>query len=184
MAAWRQQQAADAALLEERDRLGCQQAGPSGPPFGPRAGGLGRLLARWTGWFSLDGTGWCYEAEADELLRCEDAGPVDWNGVTLRRGGSVSAADVLAALIVCLGLAAAVAAGGAMAFSQWQSRARRGDKADAAAAPPGLRAWLRTPEAWRPWRWGSSPLSIAACGLAGVILALMLPVPNDTYAWL
>ena len=57
-------------MLAERDSASCAQSGLNGPPWS--AAGKTRLtrsMSRWLpwNWYSLDGTGWCYDAEWDEM---------------------------------------------------------------------------------------------------------------------
>jgi hypothetical protein len=71
--------------LDAKDGISCRQQGPKGPPFAEHPDALGHALTRWMPWrwYSLDGTGWCYDSAWDELRRCEDiTDPVDWNGVS------------------------------------------------------------------------------------------------------
>ena len=116
-----------ADLLRERDRLGCQQGGgPRGPPFS-RAGKFSHLVRRWWpgSWYSIDGTGWCYASEADELMRCADVrGTIDWNGVA----DADESPDALGAgtLLALAAVAAALAA--RHAFAQWDRRRRRQER--------------------------------------------------------
>lgn len=127
-------------VLDERTRISCLQSGSKGPPFyqGDATGSaLGRLLVRWLpwNWYSIDGTGWCYDSTWDELTECSAlrarSKTVDWNGVsTSPFDGIVD--DVLLVnsweAMIVLGLATAYAAG--LAHRSWIRRdARR--RADA-----------------------------------------------------
>ena len=114
-------------LLLARDKLSCQQRGAAGPPFAAAAQlTLGRAFARWLpwNWFSLDGTGWCYDGEWDELLPCEELrAPVDWNGVSSSRGSDdvpIAAPRALEALLVAfLAFAAALRLAHSPAVAVW-----------------------------------------------------------------
>ena len=72
-------------MLAERDSASCAQSGLNGPPWS--AAGKTRLtrsMSRWLpwNWYSLDGTGWCYDAAWDDIRHCTDIlGRADWNGV-------------------------------------------------------------------------------------------------------
>lgn len=78
-------------VLNERTEISCEQSGENGPPFyhGPaRSGILSALFMRWLpwNWYSIDGSGWCYDGKWDELIECSNMGSrsksVDWNGVS------------------------------------------------------------------------------------------------------
>ena len=112
-----------ADVLAERNMQGCGQAGARGPPWaaGDDVAALrarGSLL-RWLPWhwYSLDGTGWCYDAQWDELGRCADmSGPVDWNGIVndprlaaVEDAGTLPAAHVLALALLAYALSARLA---------------------------------------------------------------------------
>ena len=60
------------------------QRGPGGPPFASTHGSaFSRFLVRWLPWkwYSLGGTGWCYDTAWDEMRPCAEMQSVDWNGV-------------------------------------------------------------------------------------------------------
>ena len=129
------------ALLAERDRISCMQRGDRGPPFAKHAEGirtvLGRLLP-WN-WWSLQGTGWCYDSSWDEMRRCKDLGaPVDWNGVSLLPDDET--ADALGLpleqllLVACLAFATAAIA----AYQDWerQELRRRADEEEGGDQQP------------------------------------------------
>ena len=96
---WRQEWG---QVLAERDRLSCLQSGQRGPPFAQElltAGWLERWLP-WN-WYSLDGTGWCFDTDWDELVHCTQMdSDVDWNGVSASRNDvpALPAAHTLAFL--------------------------------------------------------------------------------------
>lgn len=74
-------------ILDERDKLSCAQSGSAGPPFS-RVGvnSVWLAFARWFpwNWFSIDGTGWCFDSSWDEMRICSEIEePVDWNGVSV-----------------------------------------------------------------------------------------------------
>lgn len=70
-------------ILAARDQLSCRQEGSRGPPFASHLVPASSF-ARWLpwNWYSLDGHGWCYDADWDELVRCSELDSVDWNGVS------------------------------------------------------------------------------------------------------
>ena len=129
----------DASALAERDRLGClQAAGPRGPPFTAGLAAAGPL-SRWLPWrwFSLDGTGWCYDAGWDELERCADMDvPVDWNGVSRQEPRALW----LSALLPLCALVFTLCSLGC-AFSAWVDR-RKAAGGHTDAPPPTLREWI------------------------------------------
>ena len=151
-------------------------------------------------WYSLDGTGWCYDTAWDELRRCEDvAGRIDWNGVSDDSSAvelGLPTTEIL--FVVAVGCSWAAR----RAYLEWvaceqrrmtdeekpheppQDAARVADDetdADYCAAPSGLRPsldeWLRSGRAW-PWRWErrEARLSLLA-SVFGVMAALWLPLP-------
>ena len=68
--------------------MSCSQSGAVGPPFSPAVqqdeSSLLLRLRRWLPWewYSIDGSGWCYDADWDRMQRCAEMDvPVDWNGV-------------------------------------------------------------------------------------------------------
>ena len=68
--------------------MSCSQSGAGGPPFSPAVqqdeASLLLRLRRWLPWqwYSVDGSGWCYNADWDRMQRCAEMDvPVDWNGV-------------------------------------------------------------------------------------------------------
>ena len=68
--------------------MSCSQSGVAGPPFSPdtqqNESSLLARLRRWLPWewYSIDGSGWCYNAEWDRMQRCAEMDvPADWNGV-------------------------------------------------------------------------------------------------------
>ena len=68
--------------------MSCSQSGAGGPPFSPAVqqdeASLLLRLRRWLPWewYSVDGSGWCYDADWDRMQRCAEMDvPVDWNGV-------------------------------------------------------------------------------------------------------
>ena len=68
--------------------MSCSQSGAGGPPFSPAVqqdeSSLLLRLRRWLPWewYSIDGSGWCYDADWDRMQRCAEMDvPVGWNGV-------------------------------------------------------------------------------------------------------
>ena len=152
--------------------MSCNQAGAAGPPFSPRteASGLVSLLARWLpwNWRSIDGTGWCYNAEWDRVQRCAGIDvPVDWSGVGYTPAepwwplpsGVVVGVALTAAVLMCY------------AFRLWAAM-----RATASSAPD-MREWLRSPHAL-PWAWEPGALLAAAGALAGLIIGFNMPLPT------
>ena len=185
-------------LLEERDRISCQQSGPRGPPFVP---GLkaARTLSRWLpwNWYSIDGTGWCYDMSWDEMRPCaEIEGSVDWNGVGNLPGAGNGAKLPLPPyqlLVICC-ISCIMA--GHMAYGLWAARRARRSADDAeapathtdsgseAAGANGIRAWLRSGRAV-PWHWDHHALHALLGAALGLLVALTLPLPQvSSPTWL
>ena len=170
-------------LIDERDALSCVQSGPRGPPFGP-TDALGRALTRWLPWrwYSLDGTGWCYDTGWDELRRCEDVTTrVDWNGISDPTPPSAFGIPMDQLLLV-LGVGGAVTM--RRAYREWvacvQRRAAE-DHEDTLGSDIGrtylLDDWLRSGRAW-PWRWErrETRFSLIGC-FVGALAAVLVPLP-------
>ena len=194
------------ALLNERDRITCVQRGPRGPPFATHKFGPS-LLTRWLpwNWWSLDGTGWCYDGSWDEMRPCDAfETPPDWNGVVV--ADHVVAGDhwlppsqLFAAACVALALAAH------SAYREWarhEARRRsdgdapptgRGRDADAdeeatsipEAGAIGPGSWLQSGQAV-PWKWDWSALVVLLSAMIGLAAGTLLPsasIPrNELYA--
>ena len=158
-------------LLQQRNYYGCRQAGSRGPPFAATSvPPFSASVLRWLPWYwySIDGTGWCYDVEMDEMQRCEDVGPVDWNGVTLPSDAAPPRS--WAALLLVVAVASAV--GACCAFCEWAEAERRraGGRAADDELWPSVRRWARSADA-KPWRWGRVPLCVLASGLLGHVVA-------------
>ena len=168
------------------------QQGPKGPPFTSNLAdsSFSRLLP-WN-WFSIDGTGWCFDSAWDELRPCgELETPVDWNGVGISSFDEVDAglpASQLAA-IACIGVALAARS----AYQAWarQEARRRADEeegteadrpADDASATVdvtiSLGAWLQSGQAHRPWLWDPAALLTLLSACLGLLVASLLPLPG------
>jgi hypothetical protein len=170
--------------LDAKDGISCRQQGPKGPPFAEHPDALGHALTRWMPWrwYSLDGTGWCYDSAWDELRRCEDiTDPVDWNGVS-RTAESAPTYPILA-----LAMFVGVAWVSCCLYFAWSTRAQprlthaEGRKEDVQAAGPALHSGLQSGLVWL-WRWEQpgSRLGLLACshGLA-FLVALWMPLSLD-----
>ena len=181
-------------VLAARDRISCQQSGPHGPPFVPSLK-TARTFSRWLpwNWYSLDGTGWCYDLAWDEMRPCtEVAGSIDWNGVgnfPMVDGNPEAPLDLLQLLAVCF---VALAVAGCFAHARWAARrARRaahdaekadgeGNAAHAEAHDAGissLRSWVRSGRA-APWRWDIAAINVLIGGALGILAALSVPLPR------
>ena len=58
-----------AAIVRDRAARSCAQAGPRGPPFSSvSAPSLLWSVMPWN-WYSVGGTGWCYHADWDVMMR-------------------------------------------------------------------------------------------------------------------
>jgi len=170
-------------VIAGRNGISCQQAGPNGPPF---AKGYSSVLnlARWLpwNWYSLDGTGWCYDSSWDDMRRCVDVtDPVDWNGVTYDVDGATL--DLPLTHLLALAFLACVLAM-RLAYIDWEAREtrRRTDAEEehlpAGASPtPTARAWLDSGQAW-PWHWSRLALTSFVASVAGLLAALLVPMPS------
>lgn len=185
------------ALLDERDRLSCLQGvGPRGPPFSSAGRPFWYAhVTRWFpwNWFSIDGTGWCFDASWDEMRRCSEVEiSVDWNGVSSAvRGDEIDVEQLPVLQLLALAcLAYALAAH--LAYRQWaRRRARRlADAEDGERTPDdgaegaaqieepaaSLLSWLQSGEA-PPWHWhGSAQLALLSASL-GLVMAASIPLP-------
>lgn len=170
---WREQWR---GIMSERDARACQQAGPRGPPFA-RDLPLGGFLRRWLpwNWYSIDGTGWCYDSEWDEMERCAELdAPVDWNGVSqpaaLQPAGDLAAPHLRHALLL-----AACVSGLLAASAYWEWRTER-LATSTSKAEPSLALWLRSGRAV-PWRWHRPSLLAAGGAALGALLGATIAVP-------
>ncbi|KAL1519565.1 hypothetical protein AB1Y20_023079 [Prymnesium parvum] len=144
-----------AQILSWRDQMSCRQAGRHGPPFADRLSPRS-WAERWLPWhwFSLDGRGWCYDAEWDELVRCGELDGVDWNGIrTPGRHGAAHASRLLGGSLLCCAACALLAW---YAYSEWLSQARK------ESAHAGVAQWVRS-RACLPWNW-RRPARLALLG--------------------
>ena len=161
--------------MAEWDRSSCMQSGPRGPPFAPYVyvplGIFNWLPSRW---YSLTGTGWCYRADWDELVRCaETLASPDWNGVV--HAGSASASmPWLLCLLMALTFTAALALHGVYAerrrskhvAAQSGEISERGYTMRAWLMHADVVSWAQAPNVW--WAGGGA--------LLGFIVALLLPL--------
>jgi hypothetical protein len=171
-AAWHEEQR---YLLAERDRLSCLQAGQHGPPFAPelvQAGWFSRLLP-WN-WYSLDGHGWCFDAEWDEVVRCPDASEIDWNGVSLDGAGAPSLPATHALMFACTVGALLLW----FAYEEWAAHKRCVSMGGAAPSPT---IWLSS-RSVAPWRW-ERPAQLALAGAALAICVSTLLVSPFVVVW-
>ena len=198
------------ALLDERDRISCLQSGRKGPPFAPPADATWLALSRWLpwNWYSLDGTGWCYDSSWDELKPCGDMdAPVDWNGVS-SADFNVAAArhTALSHLQLFVLVCVAIALAARRAYQTWsrqqarrhadeeeeappddppQSATSSSSASEATAASPlvvGVRAWLRSGSAL-PSQWDSAALLTLGSAILGLLAAVSFPLPAPPDAW-
>ena len=133
-------------------------------------------------WYSLGGTGYCYEETWDELVKCDDLDMhgLDWNGVR-RRPGSFMDMQWDARLLMLLCAGAGVLCW--LAFHEWLAVQGRG----AGASLPGtlsrswlashVRAWFLSGRAW-PWAWEPRVRRLAFSLVIGVVCGLALPLPE------
>ena len=206
---WSRWRADWSALLAERDRISCMQRGDRGPPFAhhvatrPLRMALECLLP-WN-WWSLRGTGWCYDSTWDEMRRCDELEtPADWNGVSLMPDDETDDALALPLeqllLVACLAFAAA-AHGAYLDWARQETRRRADeeqggdqqleetstahDPSDASsssaamAATPALSVteWMHSGQA-RPWRWSRGALTTLAGATFGLLVAVSIPLPR------
>lgn len=189
------------ALLHERDRISCLQTGSRGPPFAQHIAGE-RSLSRWLpwNWFSLDGTGWCYDTDWDELRRCgEIKAPVDWNGRSMSSAWSSmgyddddvdhSALPLAQLLTVACTVFALAAYRAQRAWARQQLRQQmdadeQGIATTEAAEYTGtarrsvtVGSWLSSSQA-PPWRWNWTALVTFLSGMLGLLGAVLFPLPQ------
>jgi len=153
--------------------MACEQAGARGPPFAPSVPGPGWSWLPWN-WYSLGGTGWCYDESWDELVKCDELDtPPDWYGIRRAAGAPI---DTLwdARLLLLLGAGALALAW--IAFREWAAR----DLGAAASAGTGPRDWLHSGRAW-PWAWEPRARGITWSVAVGVACGLALPLPPDVF---
>ncbi len=167
------------ALLKDRARMSCNQAGPRGPPWTdvPVRGFLSRWLP-WH-WYSLGGTGWCYDEHVDELDRCDTLAEqpsitIDWNGIARRTADSVGFSSwrfsfcylcVIAFVLHC-------------AYRSWAKRQREwlGEGLDVSKQKqPTFSRWVQTRQVL-PWLWSSEMRWVLASSILGVCVAFSLPL--------
>lgn len=101
-------------ILMERQRMSCSQAGPRGPPWADVT--VPGSLARWLPWhwYSLGGTGWCYDSRLDELNRCDSmrsaSTRIGWNGISRPADAASGREELVLLFRVTLALSASTAA--------------------------------------------------------------------------
>ena len=191
-------------VLADRDRISCMQSGPNGPPFA-KTYSVARSLLRYLpwNWYSIDGTGWCYDTAWDEMRKCDEIdAPIDANGVSVMPDDVVDPSalqPVELFVIACV----AIGLGARLAYHNWvaqQARLRDVEEAhdtahdgeDAAAkaafaaaaltsAPNSetttLRRWLHSGAAW-PWRWDTPAWLAVLGGMLGLAGAMTVPLPG------
>lgn len=130
-------------------------------PFSPEvAAGQPSFARRWLpwNWWSIDGSGWCYNPEWDRLQWCADMDiAADWNGVGIPPSeAKIAQCSASRVLIAVLASACALTC---FAFRE----------AAAAGGPPGFADWLRSRDA-RPWLWELSA-RVGALGVIGGLVA-------------
>ena len=171
-------------VMEDRDKISCAQSGPKGPPWAGDATKGAGFFVRWLpwNWYSVDGTGWCYDAAWDEFRK--DCGHADWYGI---QWSTEASTDTLSwsQIFGVLGVAVLLAA--RASFLDWLSRETRrvadaAEEQDGASPddhlPPSqlnmLSKWWRVGEAW-PWNWrGIGHISFVG-SLIGFVAALATP---------
>jgi hypothetical protein len=168
-------------LLSERNRLSCDQHSATAPSFAATHPSSGvRALSRWLpwNWYSLDGTGWCYDAEWDEMQACAGMGrPVDWNGVGRVRARDDDALTGLQLLVLLL---APCMIAGHIAYQEWRRRhkVQQQDVEGASQARAvSVSSWLAGGRVL-PWQWDRRALYALLSGLAGLLLSQLLPLPS------
>ena len=168
-------------LLRERDRLGCLQSGLRGPPFSHAATSTvaASQLLPWN-WFSLAGTGWCYDADRDELDICSRMKDlhIAWDGIAHRIPQSdwtfLRILRFLLVLVVC-SIAPAI-----FAYSDWKASVH--DQGEYVAHSFALRRWLGSSHAL-PWSWSRECRrlwheSLAISLLVWMFLSFFIYVPE------
>ena len=168
-------------ILYDRDKISCLQSGAHGPPFAEAPKG-NRAFLRWLpwNWYSIDGTGWCYDTTWDEMRLCrqvEDS--VDWSGATYTdefRITELTSSQVFAISCISCGLAAR------LAYGRWHRRQveRTVDEEETdteeGEAGADASAWLRSGKAM-PWNWDNTAVLALLAAWLGLLLALVLPLP-------
>jgi hypothetical protein len=158
--------------------MSCSQSGAGGPPFSPVTqqdeSSLLLRLRRWLPWewYSIDGSGWCYNAEWDRMQPCAEMDlPADWNGFGAAPTPPWFGAEERGLLVAVL-LSGAVLM--CYAFRLWA--AARGASG---AAAPEMRDWLHTAHA-PPWAWEPGALLAAAGTLGGLLVGFLAPLALPT----
>lgn len=134
-------------ILADRDAMGCAQSGDRGPPFSTALPQLSQL-ERWLpwNWYSIDGSGWCYDAGWDDIQRCTQMdAPVDWNGVAspVYPSSLFSVLLDMSPMVVAIGLCGFFAVQSMR--EDWAAKNPRGTVAE-------WRSWFRS-TLIRPRRW-------------------------------
>ena len=174
-------------ILYDRDKISCLQSGPHGPPFAEALKGS-RAFSRWLpwNWYSIDGTGWCYDTAWDEMRLCTEVeNAVDWSGVSYTDEYGITelpSNQVFVMGCIACGLA------GRLAYRRWQRRQGRrsvdeeerhaeDDAANNDASAATVNAWLRTGKAL-PWNWDNTAVLSLLAALLGLLLALVVPLQD------
>ena len=163
-------------ILAERDRMSCLQAGRRGPPFAANLS-LASQLERWLpwNWYSLDGRGWCYDAEWDELVRCDDLERhVDWNGISRPALYGASQTRVLPPARLALFCCVAFVLLSYHAYREWELYER---KVRMGGAPPSPYQWIRSREI-APWRWELSARLALLGALCAFCVSPLISLPD------
>ena len=166
-------------VSEQRASISCMQHGLHGPPFHAVLSGhsMWRAAGRWLpwNWASLDGTGWCYESNWDQIYRCEELdGHADWNGVA---GGMPADPAIFFGSIV-LGLFSGTLMVTYFAYFDWVALPSRlvHVEAQQPLQAASVIQWIRGGNGW-PWRWEKpwTRWALIAC-IATPALAWSIPI--------
>ena len=163
-------------ILTERDRMSCLQAGRRGPPFAANLT-LASVFERWLpwNWYSLDGRGWCYDADWDELIRCDNLErSVDWNGISRSSLYSAEHSRVLPPARLALFCGVAFALISYYAYREWEQYER---KVRMGSVPPSPLQWFRSREL-APWRWELSARLALLGALCALCVSPLIPLPE------
>ena len=193
------------ALLRERDHVTCAQQGPRGPPFATHEFGSS-VLSRWMpwNWWSIEGTGWCFDGSWDEMRKCDELETsADWSGVVPIPDDEDYRQLPPSQLLSIVSVAVALAAH--RAYQEWaRQEARRqsdddeapeqvegareaDDEADTKPSriEPTVTGWLSSGQAV-PWMWDPSAAVVLMSAMFGLLVGATLPLTRmsrpDLYA--